>query len=75
VVLGGVRVAPGEIVDLGTVDLSQGGTLAGTVTDTDGAPLANIRLTAVPALTNGEDRHNFEIETSPERKRGDAITS
>ncbi|HMU95431.1 MAG TPA: carboxypeptidase-like regulatory domain-containing protein, partial [Elusimicrobiota bacterium] len=63
VVLGGVRVAPGEIVDLGTVDLSQGGTLAGTVTDTDGAPLANIRLTAVPALTNGEDRHNFEIET------------
>ncbi|MBL0349122.1 MAG: hypothetical protein IPP68_01935 [Elusimicrobia bacterium] len=63
VVLGGVRLAAGQVVDLGTVDLSQGGTLSGTVTDTTGASLANIRLTAVPSLTNGEDRHNFQIET------------
>lgn len=61
--LGGLRVAPGQILDVGTIDLSQGGTLTGTIRDTAGAPLANIRLVAMPSLSNGKNRGNYSVET------------
>ncbi len=61
-VVGGVRLAAGQVIDLGTIDLKQGGILSGTIQTAEGAPLPNARVQAVPSLSNGPDRHNFSVE-------------
>ncbi len=58
----GVRVAPGQIVDVGVIDLNQGVSLSGHITDTQGNSLPNIRVQALPSLSQGEDRWEMSVE-------------
>jgi flagellar hook assembly protein FlgD len=59
----GVRVAAGQTVDIGTIDLTQGVSLSGSVTDTREVALPNILIAAVPALLDGDDARDFAVET------------
>ena len=52
----GVTVTSGETKDIGVIDLIEGKTITGTVTDSDGNPLANILVEAEPA----EHERDFE---------------
>ncbi|MBL0058816.1 MAG: hypothetical protein IPP35_06850 [Elusimicrobia bacterium] len=62
-VLSGVRVQSGEVLDLGTIDLNQGGALSGTVRNKAGQALPNIRVQALPSVSNHSDRTKFMVET------------
>lgn len=62
-VVSGIQVANGQIIDVGTLDLKQGGVLTGTVRDSAGTVLPNVRVTARPSQNNGGDRGNLQIET------------
>lgn len=61
-VVSGLQVSDGQIVDVGTIDLKQGGVLSGTVLDAAGNPLPNVRVTARPSQKNGGDRGELQIE-------------
>ncbi|OGR93069.1 MAG: hypothetical protein A2V88_04130 [Elusimicrobia bacterium RBG_16_66_12] len=54
--LGGLRVQPGEIKDVGVIDLNQGQAIGGTLREstTYGVLLGNIQITAKPSF-NGSD--------------------
>lgn len=54
-VKGGIRVTEGQTVDLGIVDLKQGVSISGIVKDVEGTPLSNIRVQAIPSITQGGD--------------------
>ncbi len=60
VTLSGLRLNEGEIKDLGTVDLNQGTSITGSVQNSAGQGLANIKILAKPALVDssifGESR-------------------
>lgn len=62
-IIAGVRVSGGQILNLGTIDLRQGGSLTGTLRNAAGLPLANIRVRGVPSLSNGSSRHEWSVET------------
>jgi hypothetical protein len=61
-VVSGLQVAEGQTIDVGTIDLKQGGVLTGTVRDTGGTALPNVRVTARPSQNNGGDRGELQIE-------------
>jgi len=58
----GVKIAEGQTVDLGIIDLSQGATMKGSVTDAAGNPLPNVRIRAMPSVGNGSERWELGIE-------------
>lgn len=60
VVKSGIVVEEGLTTDLGTVDLTQGLQIVGTVTDVEtSAPVANIRIQAAPSSANSFDDSLF----------------
>lgn len=61
-VIAGVLASEGQIVDVGTVDLKQGGTLSGTVVSVSSQPLANIRVIARPSVKSTVDTWNLQVE-------------
>ena len=61
-VIAGVLASEGQIVDVGTVDLNQGGTLSGTVLSVSSQPLANIRVIARPSVKSNVDTWNLQVE-------------
>jgi hypothetical protein len=61
--LSGVRVSEGKIVDIGIVDLNRTVALSGTVKNSSGDPLPNIRVWAMPSLDNGAQRTQGRMET------------
>ncbi len=46
ITLSGIRVTAGQTTNVGVIDLREGVPVSGTVTDTDGNPLPNIRMIA-----------------------------
>jgi len=62
VVKSGIRISAGQTLDLGTIDLTQGVTLSGTVTDTSNNPLANIRVEGRPATGSHGDEWQSMVE-------------
>jgi hypothetical protein len=50
--LAGIKVRTGQTIDIGTIDIKQGVTITGTVTDKNGNPLPNIPVCAIPSLSN-----------------------
>jgi hypothetical protein len=62
-VLAGIQVTEGQTVDVGTIDLKQGGALSGKVTDTANQPLANIRIVARPSIKTTADTWSLQVET------------
>jgi hypothetical protein len=62
VVKSGIKIAEGQTLDLGTIDLTQGVAIKGRITDKAGAVLPNVRVVAYPSLSEGGDRHELGIE-------------
>ncbi len=62
VVVSGINVSPGQTVDVGTIDLYQGVTMSGNVTDSAGTPLPNVMVVGFPAVGNGGDRWDLQVE-------------
>lgn len=62
-VVAGISISDGQTVDVGTIDLKQGGAISGLIEDSSGTPLANVRVVARPSQTNGGDRGNLQVET------------
>ncbi|MBK8575335.1 MAG: carboxypeptidase regulatory-like domain-containing protein [Elusimicrobia bacterium] len=62
-VLAGILVEEGQTIDVGTIDLKQGGALSGKVTNNAGQPLANIRLLARPSIKTTADTWSLQVET------------
>ncbi len=58
----GVRVAAGQTVDIGVLDLKQGVSVTGTVTDKNGTPLSNILVVARPSLQEGGSSWDSQIQ-------------
>jgi hypothetical protein len=60
-VVSGLKLSAGQVLDMGTVDLAQGVSLSGTVTDAAGVPLANIPVMAQPSVKNNRDRGGWRV--------------
>jgi hypothetical protein len=61
--LSGLRVEAGQTLDLGTINLTQGVTLSGTVTLAGSTtPLANVPVVAFPSQVDGGNRGNLAVQ-------------
>ncbi|MDO8806666.1 MAG: carboxypeptidase-like regulatory domain-containing protein [Elusimicrobiota bacterium] len=61
-VIAGMTLSPGQVKDIGIVDLNQGQSIRGTVSGSAGVRLPNITMSAVPALV--ENPASVNTQTS-----------
>ncbi|MBL8023156.1 MAG: carboxypeptidase regulatory-like domain-containing protein [Elusimicrobia bacterium] len=61
--MAGLKVVAGQTIDVGVIDLKQGGFLSGTIRNAGGTPLPNIRVVARPSANNGRDQWSLQVET------------